>query len=163
MQSILLSQYDDLIGSRFIGKQPKPDLTVRDLAAMMGTRLVVMAARLECTTELQKELHTALMDGLDHKIANIRDILDMKRSPDDEQRWLASSAMTSYFSYDEFALLDWVDVDTDTNEYKVNDGEWRFGRPTREKVSAEQLGSLTDLFKLVARETPFYVTAEHIY
>lgn len=140
------------------------DLSVKDLANMMGIRLVVRAARLECNTEIQCELHQRLLNHLEMKIEEIRDIIELGRSDDEEiGRFHYEGCLGSYFYHEEIPLLDYVYVDTDTSEYQVNDGEWRFGRPTRNKLSKEELGPLADLFALIRRETPFYVSATHIF
>lgn len=60
------------------------DLSVKDLANMMGIRLVVRAARLECNTEIQCELHQRLLNHLEMKIEEIRDIIELGRSDDEE-------------------------------------------------------------------------------
>ncbi|MCR5943974.1 hypothetical protein FG152_24695 [Ochrobactrum sp. XJ1] len=140
------------------------DLSVKDLATMMGLRLVVRAARLECNTEVQRDLHQRLLNHLEMKIEEIREIIELGRSEDEELgRYHYEGWLGSYFHYEEIPLLDEVYVDTDTGEYCVNDGEWRFGRPTRNKLSKEELGPLADLFALIRRESHFYVSATHIF
>nr|WP_181377362.1 hypothetical protein [Ochrobactrum sp. LM19]AJW30033.1 hypothetical protein pLM19O2_p88 [Ochrobactrum sp. LM19] len=163
MRTISLNQWDNL---KWAGKpqgRKHSRFSAVDLAGLMGTRLVVVAARLECETPLQRDLHSRLVFALDRKISRMRQILAMQRDEDENERWLAGQSFDSWHENEEIALLDAVDVDADTFEYRVNDGNWRRGRPTREPVSREDLGPLVELFRLVAAETPFHVTAKHIY
>ncbi|MFF0924288.1 hypothetical protein ACFYE8_32240 [Rhizobium leguminosarum] len=122
---------------------------VHQLAVLTGFRLIVLANRLGCEDEFLLELHDELAEGLAAAIARLRSIMALERQlangPDEEgfaafqlhgeEEWFARFRIT---------LLDELEIDFDTHEYRVNGGEWHYA------LSADCDGIEISYLRLVA-------------
>ena len=102
---------------------------VQQLAVLAGFRLTVLANRIGCQNEFLLELHDGLAEGLACAIARVQSIMALERQlanePDEEG--IAAFQLhgeEECFARFQITLLDDLEIDVDTNEYRVNGGEW---------------------------------------
>ncbi|MGM4884844.1 hypothetical protein [Rhizobium sp. 62_C5_N11_2] len=125
---------------------------VHQLAVLGGFRLVVLANRIGCEDELLLELHNELAEGLAAAIARLRSISALERQlasePDEEG--LAAFQLhgeKECFARFRITLLDDLEIDFDTNEYRLNGGDWHNALPADcdgVEISYARLVALTD-------------------
>lgn len=96
-------------------------------AKLAGFRLAVLASRSCCDGDFSRELHDRLIDGLEAAIDRIWIILAWERRPldgSDECTGYQFAAEIEIFGRITIDLLDELDIDQDTREYRINDGRW---------------------------------------
>ncbi|MBY3157250.1 hypothetical protein HFO56_33540 [Rhizobium laguerreae] len=98
-------------------------------AKLAGMRVGVIANRILSNDELALSMHDRLIAGLDRKIATARAIAKLERAPrgaelDDRDHHILQ--LNEELSQP-INMLDDLDIDHGTHEYKVNGGPWQFG------------------------------------
>ena len=97
-------------------------------AKLAGFRLAVLANRACCNGDFSRELYDRLIDGLDAAIDRVREqfwqwsgdfsTVAMSAPP------ISSRARARFFGRLTIDLLDELDIDYDTREYRINGGRW---------------------------------------
>ncbi|OWO92894.1 hypothetical protein B5E41_20900 [Rhizobium esperanzae] len=143
---------------------------------LSGFRLVVLANRFGCDTDVSRKLHERLLDGLEAAAGRIRTIMALERSVlagDDEYAAYRLEGETEIFGRLTINLLDELDIDFDTHEYRVNGGDWSIAftadytgvdidYPELIALTDDELGSLAPVIKDITRETGIAVTASRV-
>lgn len=96
-------------------------------AKLAGFRLVVIASRFCCDDDVSRELHDRLVDGLDAAINQVRTIMASERrllEYADETAAYQLAGEIEIFGGVVFDLLDEIEIDHDTREYRINGGRW---------------------------------------
>ncbi|OWK24772.1 hypothetical protein AJ87_18815 [Rhizobium yanglingense] len=138
-------------------------------AKLAGFKLLVSANRIGCEDEFSKTLHDRLLAGLDAAIGSTRHIMDLQRqllTEDDPEGMIAWQLQgeAENLTSRTFVLLDELEIDFDTHEYRVDGGEWHnalsadcdgieISYPTTVSVSDTEIGSLATIIRDIARET----------
>ncbi|MEF0944431.1 hypothetical protein [Rhizobium sp. BR 362] len=94
---------------------------------LAGFRLLVLANRFGCDSEFSRELHDRLVEGLEAAIARIQVIMELERSVfagDDEFAAYQLEGECEIFGRFSINLLDDLEIDFDTHEYRINGGDW---------------------------------------
>ncbi|MGO7186235.1 hypothetical protein ACCS49_34465, partial [Rhizobium brockwellii] len=94
---------------------------------LAGFRLVVLANRFGCDSGFSRELHDRLIEGLEAAIARIHVIMELERNllvGDDEFIAYQLQGETEIFGRFTINLLDDLEIDDDTREYRINGGNW---------------------------------------
>ncbi len=102
---------------------------VHQLAVLAGLRLIVVANRIDCEDEFLLKLYDGLVDGLEAAIARVQSITALERqltSEPDEEGLAAFQLHGEEECLARFriTLLDDLEIDFNTHEYRVNGGEW---------------------------------------
>ncbi|WP_085032516.1 hypothetical protein [Ensifer aridi] len=143
------------------------------VAALSGFRLLVLANRFGCDTDFSRELHDRLIEGLDAATARVRTIMALERNVltgEDEFAEYQLDGEMEIFGRFAINLLDDLEIDFDTHEYRVNGGDWaialtadytgvEINYPELVALTEEELGSLAPIIKDIARETGIAVHA----
>jgi hypothetical protein len=144
-------------------------------AKLAGFRLVVLANRFGCDTDFSRELHDRLIEGLEAAVARIRVIMELERTllvGDDEFIAYQLQGETEIFGRFTINLLDDLEIDDDTREYRINGGSWinaltaddsgvAIAYPELVALTEEQLGSLVPIVEEITQETGIPVHAAH--
>ncbi|QPB24246.1 hypothetical protein [Rhizobium sp. 007] len=95
-------------------------------AKLAGFRLIVLANRLCCDSDFDRELHDRRIDGLQAAIDRLRIIMELERRllANDEFAAFQLEGETEIFGRFAIDLLDDVEIDHETHEYRINDGGW---------------------------------------
>lgn len=139
-------------------------------------RLVVLANRFGCDTDVSRKLHDRLLEGLEAATGRIRTIMALERSVlagDDEYAAYRLEGETEIVGRFSIILLDELDIDFDTHEYRVNGGDWSIALtadytgadidyPELIALTDEELGSLAPIIKDITRETSIAVSASRV-
>lgn len=147
------------------------DLTL--LATLSGFRLLVLANRFGCDTDLSRELHDRLVEGLEAAIARVRTIMALERNVltgEDEFAEYQLEGETEILRRFAINLVDDLEIDFDTHEYRINGGGWMNALtadysgsdveyPELVTLTQEELGSLAPIIKGITRETGIAVHA----
>ncbi|MBY5621165.1 hypothetical protein [Rhizobium leguminosarum] len=142
---------------------------------LAGFRLVVLANRFGCDTDFSRELHDRLIEGLEAAVARIRVIMELERTllvGDDEFIAYQLQGETEIFGRFTINLLDDLEIDFDTHEYRINGGNWinaltaddngiDIAYPELLALTEEQLGSLVPIVEEITRQTGIPVHAAH--
>jgi hypothetical protein len=142
-------------------------------AKLAGFRLVVLANRFGCDTDFSRELHDRLIEGLEAAVARIRVIMELERTlivGDDEFIAYQLQGENEIFGRFTINLLDDLDIDLDTCEYRINSRGWtnavaaddggvEVNYPELIAMSEEELGSLAPIIKGITQETGIPVHA----
>lgn len=94
---------------------------------LAGFRLVVVANRFGCDSDFSRELHDRLIEGLEAAIARILVIMELERSVlagEDEFSAYRLEGEMEIFGGFAINLLDELEIDCDTHEYRINGGSW---------------------------------------
>lgn len=143
---------------------------------LAGFRLAVLANRACCDGGFSRELHDRLVDGLDAAINQIRVILAWERRLLDGSEEYAAYQLAGeieIFGRFTIELLDELDIDYDTHEYRINGGRWtnallvddsgvHVDYPELVTLADEELGSLAPIILAIRRETGVAVRAGRI-
>lgn len=140
---------------------------IRQHALLAGSRLSVLASRMTCEDEFLRQLHDRLIAGLDGAIGLMRYILDLQRqltAGDD----IEGTIFCQLQGEEEIlacrrVLLDELEIDYDTYEYRVNGGEWHYALsgdcdgieisyPTTVDLSGAELGPLASIIRDIAQD-----------
>ena len=140
---------------------------------LAGFRLVVLANRFGCDSEFSRELHDRLVEGLEAAIARIQVIMELERSVfagEDEFAAYRLEGETEIFNRLSINLLNTLEFDFDTFEYRINGSSWiiavaadddgvEVNYPELVALSEEELGSLAPIIKNITQETGIPVHA----
>ncbi|AUW46181.1 hypothetical protein [Rhizobium leguminosarum] len=143
-------------------------------AKLAGFRLVVVANRFGCDSGFSQELHDRLVLGLDAAIARIQVMMALERrvlTGEDEFAEYQMQGENEIFGRFTINLLNELEIDFDTHEYRINDGgDWinaltadaggvevRF--PTLVGLTDEEFGSLASIIKDITLATGIPVHA----
>ncbi|MCZ7448188.1 hypothetical protein [Rhizobium rhizogenes] len=143
---------------------------------LAGFRLVVLADRSGCDTEVSREVHDRLLEGLEAAGDRIRTIMALEQSVlagDDEYAGYLLEGETEIFGRFTIILLDELDIDFDTHEYRINSGDWSsaltadytgvdIDYPELIALTDDELGSLAPIIKDITRETGIAVSASRV-
>ncbi|MGR9202171.1 hypothetical protein [Rhizobium leguminosarum] len=138
-------------------------------------RLIVLANRLGCRSEFPQELHDRLIEGLDAAIDRVRIIVDLERKvlAGDELAAFQLDGEIEIFGRFTINLLDQIDIDYDTHEYRLDGGRWisavavddtgvHVDYPELVALTDEELGSLAPLRRDIVRETGIAIHARRL-
>ncbi|MCA1370263.1 hypothetical protein I6F15_23095 [Bradyrhizobium sp. BRP14] len=142
-------------------------------ATLSGFRLIVLANRFGCDTDLSRELHDRLVEGLEAATARVRTIMALERNVltgEDEFAEYQLVGEVEIFGRFAINLLDDIEIDFDTHEYRINGGGWinaltadysgtDLDYPELATLTEEELGSLAPIIKDITRETGIAVHA----
>lgn len=143
-------------------------------AKLAGFRLVVLANSFGCDTSFLHELHPRLIEGIEATIDRIRTIMELEHrllvGTDDEFTAFQLEGETEVLGHFVINLLDELEIDHDTHEYRINDGGWinalaadyggvEIDYPTLVPLTEQELGSLAPIIKNIVRETGIPVRA----
>ena len=145
-------------------------------AKLAGFRLVVLANRVGCDTDFLQELHDRLIEGLEAAIARIQTIMALERSVltgDEEFAAYQLDGETEIFGRFTIGLLDDLEIDFDTHEYRMNGSDWinaltaddsgvDIDYPELVALTEDELGSLAQIIKDITRETGIPVHAARV-
>jgi len=143
------------------------DLNLMLYTKLAGFRLVVLANRFGCDTDFSRELHDRLVDGLEAGMGRLRIIMALERSVlagDDEFAEYQLEGETEIFGRFTINLLDELEIDFDTHEYRINGGNWVIALtadytgvdldyPELVSLTEDELGSLAPIIEDITRET----------
>lgn len=151
---------------------------VHQLAVLAGFKLIVLANRIGCEDKFLLELHDELAEGLAAAIARLRSIMALERQlasePDDEG--LVAFQLhgeEECFARFRITLLDDLEIDFDTHEYRVNGGEWHYALsadcdgievdyPTLVALTDDQLGTLAPIVRAIRSETGIAISIARV-
>ncbi|EJT01419.1 hypothetical protein [Rhizobium sp. CCGE 510] len=138
-------------------------------ARLAGFKLLVSANRIACEHEFSKTLHDRLLAGLDGAIQSARHTMSLQRelmAVDDPEGTISCQLQgeEEILAGCTIVLLDELEIDYDTNEYRVNGGEWHCALsadcdgieiryPTTVPLSDTELGPLAAIIRDIAWET----------
>ncbi len=143
-------------------------------AKLAGFRLVVLANSFRCDTSFLHELHHRLIEGLEAAIDRIRTIMELEHrllvGTDDEFTAFQLEGETEILGRFVVNLLDELEIDHDTHEYRINDGGWinalaadycgvEIDYPVLVSLTEQEFGSLAPIIKNIVRETGIPVRA----
>ncbi|MBY3219458.1 hypothetical protein [Rhizobium laguerreae] len=142
-------------------------------AKLAGFRLVVLANRFGCDTDFSRELHDRLIEGLEAAVARIRVIMELERTllvGDDEFIAYQLQGETEIFGRFTINLLDYLEIDDDTHEFRINGGNWinaltaddggvEVNFPTLVRLTDDELGTLAPIVKQITQKTGIPVHA----
>lgn len=143
---------------------------------LSGFRLVVLANRFGCETDFTRALHDRLLEGLEVGIGRVLTIMALERSVltgDDEFAEHQLEGETEIFGRFTITLLDDLEIDFDTHEYRINGGDWivaltadltgvDIDYPGLVALTVDELGSLAPIIKDITRETGIAVNASRV-
>ncbi|ARO32875.1 hypothetical protein NXC14_PB00049 (plasmid) [Rhizobium sp. NXC14] len=140
---------------------------------LAGFRLVVLANRFGCDSSFSRELHDRLVDGLEAAIDRIHVIMELQRRVligDDEFAEYQLEGENEIFGRFTISLLDDLEFDCDTHEFRVNGGDWMnawaadatgvdINYPKLVALIEDELGSLAPIIEDITLATgiPVYV------
>ncbi|MGO7136433.1 hypothetical protein AB9E06_37080 [Rhizobium leguminosarum] len=142
-------------------------------AKLAGFRLVVLANRFGCDSGFSRELHDRLVEGLDAAIARIQVMMALERSilaGEDEFAEYRLEGENEIFGHFTVNLLDDLEIDVGTHEYRIGGGSWinaltadeggvEVQFPTLVGLTDEEFGSLASIIKDITLETGIPVHA----
>ncbi|CCM79626.1 hypothetical protein [Rhizobium mesoamericanum] len=143
---------------------------------LAGFRLFVLANRLDCDSDFSRELHDRLVEGLEAASQRVRAIMGLERSVlagDDEYVAYRLDGEIDIFGRFAVNLLDELDIDFDTHEYRINGGEWinalsadcdgiEIDYPELVALSDIELGSLASIIRDIRQETGISIQAVRV-
>ncbi|MBP1886578.1 hypothetical protein [Sinorhizobium mexicanum] len=153
-----------------------PDQNLMLYTKLAGFRLVVLANRFGCDSEFSRDLHDRLIEGLEAAIGRVRIIMSLERSVltgEDEFAEYQLEGETEIFGRFTINLLDDLEIDFDTHEYRINGGDWAIALtadytgvdidyPELVALTDNELGSLGPIIKDITRETGIAVNASRV-
>lgn len=147
-------------------------------AKLAGFKLLVSANRIGCEDEFSKTLHDRLLAGLDAAIDSTRHIMDLQRellSGDDPDGMISCELQGAeeILARCRIVLLDELEIDFDTHEYRVDGGEWynalsadcdgiEISYPTTVSVNDTEIGRLATIIRDIARETGIAISVARV-
>jgi hypothetical protein len=147
-------------------------------AKLAGFKLLVSANRIGCEDEFSKTLHDRLLAGLDAAIDSTRHIMALQREllfADDPDGMISCELQGAkeILARRTIVLLDELEIDFDTHEYRVNAGEWHnalaadcdgieISYPATVSVSDTEIGSLATIIRDIARETGIAISIARV-
>ncbi|WP_042118433.1 hypothetical protein [Rhizobium etli] len=145
-------------------------------AKLGGFRLAVIANSICCDGDFSRVLHDRLLDGLDAAIGQLRTIMALERAilhGDDKGAVYQLKGEVEIFGRTTVDLLDELDIDHETHEYRINGGYWsnaltaddggvHIEYPTLISLGDEELGSLAPIILAITKETGLTIRAGRI-
>ncbi|MBY5551311.1 hypothetical protein HFO61_31735 [Rhizobium leguminosarum] len=145
-------------------------------AKLAGFRLAVLANRACYDGDFPRELHDRLLDGLDAAIDRVRTILAWERRLLDRSDECASDQLAGegeILRHMTIDLLDEIDIDYDTHEYRINGSRWTSAvtvddsgvyvdYPDLLPLGSEELGALAPIILTIRMETGLAVRAGRV-
>ncbi|TAX63286.1 hypothetical protein ELI03_36300, partial [Rhizobium leguminosarum] len=127
-------------------------------------------------TDFSRDLHDRLIEGLEAAIARIHVIMELERNllvGDDEFIAYQLQGETEIFGRFTINLLDDLEIDDDTREYRINGGNWinaltaddggvEVEFPTLVRLTDDELGSLGSIIKSICQHTQIPVDAARV-
>ncbi|MGP4670187.1 hypothetical protein [Agrobacterium pusense] len=151
---------------------------VHQLAVLAGFRLIVLANRIGCKDEFVLKLHDGLIEGLAYAIARLQSITAMERqlaSEPDEEGLIAFQLRGEEECFARFriTLLDDLEIDYDTHEYRVNGGEWHnalsadcdgieVSYPRLVALADDELGTLAPIARSIRNEAGIAISIARV-
>ena len=148
---------------------------VRQLAMLTGFRLIVLANRIGCTDDFSRALHDRLADGLACAAARARSIMALERelASDPDLEGITAFQLEGEkecFNRFRITLLDDLEIDYFTYEYRINNGEWRYADREGIKISYPstigltdaELGGLGSIVRDISHETGIWISAARV-
>jgi hypothetical protein len=148
---------------------------VHQLTVLTGFRLIVLANRIGCTDDFLRALHDRLADGLTCAVARARSIIALERElafdPDLEGiTAFQLEGEKECFNRFRITLLDDLEIDYFTYEYRINNGGWRYADREGNEVSYPstigltdaELGGLGPIIRNISHETGIWISAARI-
>ena len=151
---------------------------VHQFALLAGFRLIVLANRIGCADDFLLELHDGLADGLACAMAQVQSIMSLERhlaSEPDEEGLAAFQLQGEEECFARFTitLLDDLETDFATHEYRINNGEWHYALsvdcdgidisyPSTVALTDAELGGLGPIIRDIARETGIGISAARV-
>lgn len=148
---------------------------VHQLTVLTGFRLIVLANRIGCTDDFSRALHDRLADGLAAAMAQARSIMALERELASEPDLEGITAFQlegekECFNRFRITLLDDLEIDFATREYRVNNGEWHYADcegvkisyPSSIALTDAELGGLGPMIRGIAHETGIWISAARI-
>ncbi len=151
---------------------------VHQLAMFTGFRLIVLANRIGCEDEFLLELHNELAEGLAAAISRLRSITALERqlaSEPDEEGLIAFQLRGEEECFARFriTLLDDLEIDYDTHEYRVNGGEWHnalsadcdgieVSYPRLVALADDELGTLAPIARSIRNEAGIAISIARV-
>jgi len=143
---------------------------------LSGFRLVVLANRFGCETDFTRALHDRLLEGLEAATGRLRTIMALERSVligHDEFAEYQLEGEAEIFGRFAISLLDDLEIDFDTHEYRINGGDWivaltadytgvDIDYPELIALTDDELGSLAPIIKDITRQTGIAVNASRV-
>ncbi|MBY5782042.1 hypothetical protein HFN59_33895 [Rhizobium leguminosarum] len=140
---------------------------------LAGFRLVVVANRFGGDTDFSRELHDRLIEGLDAAIARIHLMMALERrvqTGEDEVAEYQLQGETEIFGRFTINLLDDLEIDDDTHEYRINGGNWINALTADDggvevkflalvRLTDDELGTLASIIQDITLETDIPVHA----
>ncbi|MBB3356206.1 hypothetical protein FHT70_006196 [Rhizobium sp. BK049] len=108
---------------------------------LAGFRLVVLANCLACDSNFSRQLHDRLIEGLDAAIARIQAIAALERmlpAGDDELTTYRLEGEIAIFARFAIDLVDDLEIDRDTQEFRVNGGDCVPARAARSSMPSRR-------------------------
>jgi hypothetical protein len=147
-------------------------------AKLAGFKLLVSANRIGCEDEFSTTLHDRLLSGLDGVIGSTRHIMALPRelmAGDDPDGiiFCQLQGVEEILARCTIELLDELEIDYDTSEFRVNGGEWQnalsadckgieISYPTSESVSDAEIGPLAAIIGDIMRETGIAISGARV-
>lgn len=147
-------------------------------AKLAGFKLLVTANRIGCEDEFSKTLHDQLLAGLDAAIDSTRHIMDLQRqllAGDDSEGTIFCQFQgeEEILACRTIVLLDELEIDYFTYEYRVNVSEWHnalsadcdgieVSYPRTVALCEAELGLLAPIILDIARETGIAISAARV-
>jgi hypothetical protein len=151
---------------------------VHQLAVLAGFRLTVLANRLGCEDEFLLELHDGLIEGLACAIARVQSITALERQLANEPDEGGLAAFQLHGEEECFArfritLLDHLEIDVDTHEYRVNGGDWHYALaadcdgieisyPSLVALTDAELGTLAPIMRAIRSEAGIAISIARV-
>ncbi|QSY97956.1 hypothetical protein J2J97_27955 (plasmid) [Rhizobium bangladeshense] len=142
---------------------------------LAGFRLIVFANRLGCDSAFSQTLHDGLIEGLGAAIDWVRTIMDLERQSlaGDETAAFQLEGEIEIFGRFTINLLDEIDIDYDTHEYRLDGGRRisavavddtgvHFDYSELVPLTDEELGSLAPLMRDIVRQTGITIHARRL-
>lgn len=150
-------------------------------AKFSGFRLVVLANRLGCENDFQRKMHDNLIEVLEGLTGSMQYFMRETRRlhtadlshPDDAIDLYLLEDELRMFDEQRYELLDDLEIDYDTMEYRVNGESWccaysadcdgfEVAYPRIEAVGRDELGSLVDIMADIRHETGVSVSVTRL-
>ncbi|NLS07480.1 hypothetical protein HGP14_29840 [Rhizobium sp. P32RR-XVIII] len=151
---------------------------VHQLAVLAGFRLIVLANRIGCSDDFSRALHDRLADGLACAAARVRSIMTLQGELASEPDLEGITAFQlegekDCFNRFRIALLDDLEIDFATHEYRINNGEWHYALsadcdgieisyPSTIALTDAELRGLGPIIRDISHETGIWVSAARI-
>ncbi|MBX4870192.1 hypothetical protein HJA85_24965 [Rhizobium bangladeshense] len=151
---------------------------VHQLAVLAGFRLIVLANRVGCEDEFLLKLHDGLVEGLASAIARLRAIMALEHQHATEADEEGMAALQLHGEEECFArfritLLDDLEIDFDTREYRVNGGEWHSALsadcdgievtyPSLVALTDDELGMLAPIARSIRNEAGIAISIARV-